>query len=237
MRDGLAAVIMAAYGVFRVAAFHPVFRPKYRGWLEQTPWTGRKPLPLGPIHLVWQDVVVLGIVVLALHGTPLGRLWAPWAFLLAYLGTLGVSFWLTGPWWMGYLVLFGLGLAVRLAVEPLVALAALAADLRHCDARARHGAGAVSVARNPRSWKPCAGSFFPTRPRGESRLLGWPNHQLMAAWPDRQDPPPRRNPGAAAGGLVGVRAGLERLGNRTTKPLFPSCCSSTLPLSHSSFGC
>ena len=119
-RDSVAAIILAAYGVFRVAAFHPFFRPKYRGWLEQTPWTSRKPLPLGPIHLVWQDTIAVGILIVSLHGTPLGRVWATGAFLLAYLATLGVSFWITGPWWMGYVVLSGMGLAVRMANWPLV---------------------------------------------------------------------------------------------------------------------
>jgi hypothetical protein len=30
------------------------------GWLRLTPWTHKKPLPLGPVHPVWQDVVVIG---------------------------------------------------------------------------------------------------------------------------------------------------------------------------------
>ena len=226
---------MAAYGVFRVAAFHPVFRPKYRGWLEQTPWTSRKPLPLGPIHLVWQDVLVLGIVVLALHGTPLGRVWASWAFLLAYLGTLGVSFWLTGPWWMGYLVLFGLGLAVRLVVEPLVALAALVpiyaiAMLGRNMALARfpwHESKIVEAMRR---------QFRPNSATRRKSTLGWPNHHSWLHGRIARSVAATES-WAAAGGLVGVRVGANVSETDGPSRLFPSCCSSTLPLSHSSFGC
>jgi hypothetical protein len=126
MRDSIAAAIAAAYGMFRAVVFHPFFRSRYRDWLEQTPWTSRQPLPAGPIHLVWQDVAVVGVFLLLLHGFPLGRIWVLQAFLFAYLGTLGVSFWGTGPWWMGYAVLFGLGLVARLLMWPLVALDVLA---------------------------------------------------------------------------------------------------------------
>jgi hypothetical protein len=126
MRNSIAGVAAAAYGVFRAVVYHPFFRSRYRDWLEQTPWTSRQPLPAGPIHLMWQDAVVMGIFLLSLHGFPLGRIWVLQAFLFAYLGTLGVSFWGTGPWWMGYGILFGLGLVVRLLMWPFVALDVLA---------------------------------------------------------------------------------------------------------------
>ena len=119
MRDHLAALFAVAYGIYRVAAFHPLFRPKYRVWLELTPWTVRKKLPLGPIHLVWQDAVVLGLLAACLHGTTMGRFGMLEAFLFSYLAILGVSFWATGPWWMSYLVLAGLGLATRMVECPM----------------------------------------------------------------------------------------------------------------------
>jgi hypothetical protein len=31
-------------------------------WLRSSPWTATKPLPLGPVHVVWQDTVVLGVL-------------------------------------------------------------------------------------------------------------------------------------------------------------------------------
>ena len=52
MRDGFVAMIMFVYGIFRVMAFHPLFRPKYRAWLEQTPWTRKTASPRAdPSHL------------------------------------------------------------------------------------------------------------------------------------------------------------------------------------------
>ena len=146
-------------------------------------WTIRKPLPLGPIHLVWQDAIVLGIVMLALHGTLFGRVWALGAFFLAYLGTLGVSFWLTGPWWMGYLVFFGLGLAVRLAVEPLLALGAVVPVY----AIAMAGRD-MALARFP--WpestiiEAMSRQLQANSTARRKAILGWPNQQLMAALPD-----------------------------------------------------
>ena len=49
---------MVAYGLYRAMGFHPFFRPSYRKWLETTPWTWRKPLPVGPVRLGWEDLVL-----------------------------------------------------------------------------------------------------------------------------------------------------------------------------------
>lgn len=54
-----AAVIFALYRLFR---FHPAANRYYAAWLRQTPWTPDKPLPLGPVHPVWQDVAVLAVL-------------------------------------------------------------------------------------------------------------------------------------------------------------------------------
>ena len=59
LRDKLVLLACLLYGGFRVVAFHPLFQPAYRQWLATTPWTSRQPLPLAPVHIVWQDVVVL----------------------------------------------------------------------------------------------------------------------------------------------------------------------------------
>ena len=127
MRDGAAIAVMVLYGAFRVVAFHPFWRRTYREWLTLAPWNSRKPLPLGPIHLVPQDLAVLILVMLALHGTEAGRISVLFGFLLSYLVFLGASFWATGPWWMGYLVVFSLGMVVRLMPIPWLALALLVA--------------------------------------------------------------------------------------------------------------
>src|SRR5262249_30265485 len=51
--DGLLVIAAIAYGVYRVVAFHPFYRADYRAWLEWTPWSSRKPLPIGPVGWVW----------------------------------------------------------------------------------------------------------------------------------------------------------------------------------------
>jgi hypothetical protein len=134
---------LGAYGVFRVVAFHPFYRPGYRQWLESTPWTAGKPLPNGPIHFVWVDAVlfVVGSAPAWWEGdmAPVVSLSVVLAF---YLLALGTSLWGTGEWAPGVLVLFGIGLSVRLSYGPrgtalvilaatwLVAMAGLARALR-----------------------------------------------------------------------------------------------------------
>ncbi len=48
------------YAAYRLVQFHPVCNRGYREWLKLSPWTAAKPLPLGPVHLVWQDIAVVG---------------------------------------------------------------------------------------------------------------------------------------------------------------------------------
>jgi hypothetical protein len=59
----VAMIVMVAavlYGFRRAGAFHPLYRTRYFAWLKLTPWTWRQPLPLGPVRLVWTDLVILG---------------------------------------------------------------------------------------------------------------------------------------------------------------------------------
>jgi hypothetical protein len=55
------------YGLIRVTTYHPAYRKPYRKWLEQTPWTTDRRLPLGPVMLEWRDAVPLGVIVLLAH--------------------------------------------------------------------------------------------------------------------------------------------------------------------------
>src|SRR5205823_10202466 len=43
------------YGVHRAFSFHPFYQSDYCKWLELSPWTVRKTLPVAPIELVWED--------------------------------------------------------------------------------------------------------------------------------------------------------------------------------------
>ncbi len=58
---GVAAVF---WGVRRVAAFHPWYNGDYRQWLRLTPWTSRKPLPMGPVVPTWGDGLYLATILL-----------------------------------------------------------------------------------------------------------------------------------------------------------------------------
>jgi hypothetical protein len=130
VRPGTVLLIVAAinHGVFRVLAFHPAFRKGYRTWLESTPWTYRKPLPLGPVELAWEDGLFLGPLILLSATLP-----EPHAvqllciFLLTNLLALTLSFWLTRSWAFGYSTALALGLAVWLWRQPIACLAILTA--------------------------------------------------------------------------------------------------------------
>src|SRR5689334_10874057 len=66
IRPGTTLVYVAAafYGMYRAVVFHPFCREDYRKWLEQTPWTVHRPLPMGPIPLIWEDGIILGLLIL-----------------------------------------------------------------------------------------------------------------------------------------------------------------------------
>lgn len=116
----LMKVLAVTYAVFRVWAFHPALRPAYFRWLSQTPWTEKKPLPLGPIHLVWQDVLLVSIAVgLCWPRTGIDSLAAVNVFIACYLAILGFAHAFTGQKAWAYPIAFVLGLMIFLARSPL----------------------------------------------------------------------------------------------------------------------
>ena len=50
-------IASALYGYYRVRAFHPFYSRQYWQWLCLTPWSIDKPLPTGPVHLIWADLI------------------------------------------------------------------------------------------------------------------------------------------------------------------------------------
>jgi hypothetical protein len=64
IRAGILATAAGFYALYRLWRFHPACNSAYAAWLKTSPWTPQKPLPLGPVHPVWQDVVVLGAMTL-----------------------------------------------------------------------------------------------------------------------------------------------------------------------------
>jgi hypothetical protein len=116
IRDSGVVMFAWFYGVLRVILHHPLFNAEYRDFLAMSPWQRSKPLPLGPVRLAYQDLVV--VVLLAVVMSVQNRL--PLAlplvgFLVGYLMALGATLWRTGPWWSAWAIGFGLGLTLRLA--------------------------------------------------------------------------------------------------------------------------
>ena len=108
-----APLVLAAfgYGMFRVRAFHPALSLDYCEWLATTPWTPAKRLPLGPVHLVGADVVLLGAAWMAtwpVSGATAALLIVK-VFLAAYSLGLMVALFRTAERFAGYALWFGLG--------------------------------------------------------------------------------------------------------------------------------
>ncbi len=125
---GFLCIFSIFYAVYRAVGFHPLTRPSYARWLVTTPWTSARPLPLGPIHLVTQDVLILaGAVLLAWPANRLQALVVAQVFLLVYLIGLAVTLWLTGEKLCAYVVGFGAGLMLHFLLKlPAFGVAALA---------------------------------------------------------------------------------------------------------------
>ncbi len=108
---GFAVLFALVYAIYRLVAFHPAWRPGgYYKWLRGTLWTSAKPLPLGPIHLVWQDVLLVGMAIAVfwprLHADTLRVVQF---FLGFYLVGLGIVHGVTGQRAWACAVGFGVG--------------------------------------------------------------------------------------------------------------------------------
>ena len=126
-----ACVMAAAYlGIYRVAAFHPLFDNDYLSWLWLTPWRYDKPLPRGPLHLVPQDVLMVGLIVaLMLHRPAVPPELVPLTFFVTYYLTLAASLLFVDLRWWGYMLSALTGLAIAVATRHSLlglAVAALA---------------------------------------------------------------------------------------------------------------
>lgn len=127
----LTASAAAFYGFYRVAWFHPMASLEYRRFLALSPWTGKEPLPQGPIHLVWQDILLLSLLTIAtwfaVFATPIMVVVIPLIFSFTYL--IGVCYYL----WDGkrivecFLLVAGMALAVRMMLHPVAMVVTIAA--------------------------------------------------------------------------------------------------------------
>jgi hypothetical protein len=178
---GMGAICLAAaaYGLYRVWGYHPYLRPDYKEWLERTPWVQPLPLPLGPLHLVWEDAIVMVLLgLLSLRHPELTIVTPAVIVVCAYLAALAVTFLGTRQFLFGYAILFLLGLMVRLKLFPyIVAIIAVGSYLF----------GWVGLRRSLAGF-PWAGEtgilrfsdLFDSQKQQE-REMGWPFEQLSPA--------------------------------------------------------
>jgi hypothetical protein len=112
-----------ALGVYRAVAFHPYFGPNYLRWLKMTPWTVRKPLPMGPVELVPQDAIGIGLMILlgAIYPAP-RSIELVNIFLLSHMICIVATFWRTQAAAFGYFTTMLLGFVPLLWTRPWLAL-------------------------------------------------------------------------------------------------------------------
>jgi hypothetical protein len=83
----------ALYAVYRVVNFHPSYSRKYREWLCLIPWSIEKPLPKGPVHLIWSDLIALApLTALAYSNFSISAPLPVIVFLCVYLVMICITF-------------------------------------------------------------------------------------------------------------------------------------------------
>lgn len=170
------------YGAWRVVWFHPVYQPEYLGWLRQTPWSHEKPLPGGPIHLVPQDGVFVGLLtaLACLHQVEYAFA-IPVSFLISYIVFWEISFLTTKHFKHAYLMAFvlsgaipfwnsPLGLSIVLALLLLVGAHGIRMTLHNFDAWSGRSEQVTSL------WNNSKGKC--------DKLLGWPYDRLAPTLSD-----------------------------------------------------
>jgi hypothetical protein len=116
-RDALLIFFAGGYGAYRGLAFHPVLNDSYYDWLSGTPWTRTQPLPLGPIWLVPQDALFVGLLVLlSLHQPAALPAVLPLTFLGSFIAASTLAQAWTGPTWSVYVLLAGLIAVMRASI-------------------------------------------------------------------------------------------------------------------------
>ncbi len=126
VRPGTVLIYLTAafYGIYRAMAFHPFYQEDYRQWLELTPWTVHKPLPMGPISLILEDGVLLSVLILISLTQPYHySIRIVNIFLISHSVFLAATFWSTGTRYFGYLAVFGVDLAILLWPSPWICFA------------------------------------------------------------------------------------------------------------------
>jgi hypothetical protein len=163
------------FGTYRVATFHPANVPSYFDWLKGTPWTPRQPLPMGPVHLTPQDVVVIAASMGLARIYDPRVLYLPLAFIVSYLLIMATTVWMTGQKVWAYVL--GLSLCGVLATsrEPATALCVAFVGLLLTVPALRGSLRAYPWTNlpDPESW-----NFAKTPTQRNEKRLGWPFDQL-----------------------------------------------------------
>ena len=123
IRDTTIVALVAAFGCFRVFAFHPLFDTEYRSWLKSSPWRQGMPLPLGPVYPGFADAVVVLVMTLLLADPRVvthpdflrpNPVVAALMFAVAHAASTAAVVWLTQPRAHAYASFFLLAAGVRL---------------------------------------------------------------------------------------------------------------------------
>jgi hypothetical protein len=95
----LMAIALAGIATWRAWAFNPALNGRYFQWLRTTPWTAPRPLPMGPVHLLWQDAVWVALAA-CLWTHKEGRVTVVLAFALPYAAVMARALFKTGSLWL-----------------------------------------------------------------------------------------------------------------------------------------
>lgn len=110
------------FGAYRVVYFHPFFQWEYGKWLQGAAWTADRQLPNGPVHLVWQDLLLLALAtVLAMRSDQFEPIWICVIFLIPYLLILSMALKFTGEGPMAFVVVMTIGGFLRTLQWPQIA--------------------------------------------------------------------------------------------------------------------
>ncbi len=139
-REILLVLFAVLHGFLRARLFHPALNSNYRYWLATSPWSSGKPLPLGPVHLIWTDFIIIAILTLLAFleklCNPLWNEFSPLkqdfflagpaiAFMLTYIVILLYAHFICKQYKFSFIILFGLGFLVYPHRNPFIALGVL----------------------------------------------------------------------------------------------------------------
>ncbi|MDZ4857423.1 MAG: hypothetical protein SGI88_00455 [Candidatus Hydrogenedentes bacterium] len=116
----VACALALFYAVHRVWSFHPLWRSDYLAWLRTTPWRGGLWLPLGPVHLVWQDAVWVAIpIIIALYAGVLNVLYVAGLFFATHAAMHVVTAYHSKSWLVAFTTAAILSATLGCLLHPL----------------------------------------------------------------------------------------------------------------------